>query len=283
MLSVVKTDNDLITVPGCSGLDLGATLHCGQAFCWSYADEDGAFSAVVGGRRIRVRTDVDGNLIISGPGVGGSADYYLRYFDVDRDYDGIKRILSRDPGLADAIRFSPGIHILRQDPWEALGSFIFSSNNNITRIRGMIDKFCSMFGAPAAGGGYCFPSAERVAGLQKHDLAPLRCGYRDDYILDAAARVASGDIDLDAIDREETEYGRRELMRVRGVGPKVADCVLLFGFGKLDAFPLDVHMKRVMRESYPNGLPSFALPYAGIAQQYLFHRQRTGPRAAALK
>lgn len=272
---VTVLNNDLFCVSDCGGLDLDATLHCGQAFCWSERDENDGFSAVAGNRLVRVWKGEDNSLYVAGEGVAADAEYYVRYFDLDLDYDGVKKILSRDKNLAEAVIFAPGIHILRQDPWEALGSFIFSSNNNITRISGMIERFRNLFGEPAAGGGCRFPSAERVASLTKADLAPLRCGYRDEYILDAARKVAAKEIDLDAIDKGDIDFGRTELLKIKGVGPKVAECVLLFGFHKLEAFPLDVHMKRVMAACYPEGLPDFALPYAGIAQQYLFHWART--------
>ena len=272
---ITKISDDLFSAENFGDLDLEATFHCGQAFRFSQKDENGGFSAVVKNSLIRVWTEDDGRLFVSGKDVSREADYYVSYLDLDLDYEEIKKILSEDENLAKAVIFAPGIHILRQDPWEALGSFIFSSNNNITRISGMISRFCELFGEPASGGGFSFPSPERVAVLDKKDLAPLRCGYRDEYILDAARKVASKEIDLKAIDEGSIEFGRQELMKIKGVGPKVAECVLLFGFHKLEAFPVDVHMKRVMAEQYPKGLPSFALPYAGIAQQYLFHRQRT--------
>ena len=256
-------------------IDLEATFHCGQCFRFSKKDSEGKFSAVINGNYISIWHDDENRLFLSGQGVSRDIDFYTSYLDLDLDYGEIKKILSEDENLKKAVIFSPGIHILRQDPWEALGSFIFSSNNNITRISGMISRFCELFGEPATGGGFSFPSPERVAVLSKEDLAPLRCGYRDEYILDAAKKVASREIDLEEIAKRDIEYGRAELMKIKGVGPKVAECVLLFGFHKLEAFPVDVHMKRVMAELYPNGLPVFALPYAGIAQQYLFHRQRT--------
>lgn len=275
-IRITKINDDLFSVENCGDIDLDATFHCGQAFRFSEKDGEGGFSAVVKNRLIRVWKGESGEIFVAGKGVSEDAEYYVDYLDLRLDYGAIKKILSADENLSKAVIFAPGIHILRQDPWEALGSFIFSSNNNITRISGMISRFCELFGEPAQGGGYSFPSPERVASLNKTDLAPLRCGYRDEYILDAARRVAAGEIDLDAIAENNIEFGRTELMKIKGVGPKVAECVLLFGFHKLEAFPIDVHMKRVMAEQYPEGLPAFALPYAGIAQQYLFHRQRMG-------
>lgn len=274
-IHITKINDDLFFAENCGDFDLEATFHCGQAFRFSKKDDNGGFSAVVKNRLIRVTKEKDG-ICVSGDRVSDDAEYYVDYLDLKLDYGNIKKILSADENLKKAVIFAPGIHILRQDPWEALGSFIFSSNNNITRISGMISRFCELFGEPASGGGFSFPSPERVALLNKEDLAPLRCGYRDEYILDAAKKVASKEVDLDAIAENDIEFGRNELMKIKGVGPKVAECVLLFGFHKLEAFPIDVHMKRVMAEQYPNGLPDFAMPYAGIAQQYLFHKQRMG-------
>ena len=270
-------EKNKIVFSGVTGLDLDATLHCGQAFRWSQKTEDG-FASVVCGRRVFADTDGD-SLIIKGEGVENDVEAFRRYFDLGRDYDEIKNLLSTDLVMRKAITYSPGIRILNQDPWEALGSFIFSSNNNIARISGMIEKFCALFGKPAAGGGYCFPSVERVAGLDRADLAPLKCGYRDEYILDAARRIASGLLSLDDVAAAPLGDAREMLMSIRGVGPKVADCALLFGFGRVDAFPADVHINRVMRNCFPNGLPEYARPYAGIAQQYLFHWARTGEHA----
>ena len=273
---------DKIVFHNVTGLDLEATLHCGQAFRWSKKTEDG-YAGIIFGRHVFVDMDENGDLTVKGSNVNECADGIRRYFDLDRDYEAIRNILLQDEQLKKAVIFAPGIHILNQDPWEALGSFIFSSNNNITRITKMIEHFCAMFGKPALGGGYCFPSPERVAGLNRANLAPLRCGYRDEYILDAARRVASGAVDLDAVKNASLDEGRRMLMSIRGVGPKVADCALLFGFEKTEAFPADVHVKRAMRQYFSNGLPDYAQPYAGIAQQYIFHWQRLREAEEAVK
>ena len=123
-------------------------------------------------------------------------------------------------------------------------------------------------------GFFSFPSAERIAKLSLEDLAPLRSGFRAKYILDAAKRVASGEIDLLKISKYDTDLARGELMKIYGVGAKVADCVLLFGMGHIDALPKDVWIKRVLETLYGGELPEYAREYAGIAQQYLFHYAR---------
>lgn len=266
MTEIVKFEN-------CPAFDLNETLHCGQAFRWSAPSEDGSFEGFIANHKITIR--LKGNtLIAEGEDILDIKDKIYSYFDLEFDYEKVKEILCQDKILSQAVVFAPGIRILNQDPWEALGSFIFSSNNHITRISGIIDRFCTLFGEEAVGGGYNFPDFRRVAKLNKEDLAPLRCGYRDEYILDAARKLASGEIDLNIINSADIDTARKELLKIKGVGPKVAECVLLFGFHRLEAFPVDVHIKRAM-EFYPNGLPEFAVSYAGIAQQYLFHWMRT--------
>ncbi len=264
---------EIIKFESCPDFDLNETLHCGQAFRWSVPDENGNFEGFIKGHRVKVRLEKN-TLFAKGEDISAIKDEIYSYFDLDFDYGNVKEILCEDEILAQAVDYGSGIRIVNQDPWEALGSFIFSSNNHITRISGIIDRFCTLFGDEAVGGGYNFPDFKRVAELNKEALAPLRCGYRDEYILDAARKLTSGEINLNIINSADIDTARNELLKIKGVGPKVAECVLLFGFHRLEAFPVDVHIKRAM-EFYPNGLPDFALPYAGIAQQYLFHWMRT--------
>ena len=124
-------------------------------------------------------------------------------------------------------------------------------------------------------GCFSFPSAEKLSELSIEDLAPLRAGFRAKYILDAAKKVAAKEVDLNSIYSISYEEGKAQLMKIKGVGEKVADCALLFGFGKIEAFPKDVWIKRAMAALFPEGLPSGLLPYAGIVQQYIFHYART--------
>lgn len=264
----------LVRWDGVRPLGLAATLHCGQAFRWTDGGADGRFRCTLLGRQVTVWREGEA-LLAAGEGMAEAADALADYFDLGRDYEAIRALLSRDPILREAIAFSPGIRILHQDAWEALASFLCSSNNHVARISGILSRFCEAFGTPAAGGGFCFPTPQRVAALDRSDLAPLRCGYRDEFLLDAARRVVSGALSLEEVRRAPLAQARQMLQQVRGVGPKVAECVLLFGFGRLEAFPVDVHIGRALR-LFPAGLPDFALPYAGVAQQYLFHWMRAG-------
>lgn len=159
---------------------------------------------------------------------------------------------------------------MRQDSWECLISFIISQNNNIPRIKGIIDRLCGMYGGR-------FPEAGELSEETPESLEPLRSGFRAKYICDAAVKTASGVTDLAGIAAMPIEDARTELKKISGVGPKVAECVLLFGMHRTDAFPVDVWIKRVLSEYYPNGFPEYLKENAGIAQQYLFHYIRNLP------
>lgn len=187
------------------------------------------------------------------------------------------------PALEPACRFAGGIRVLRQDGWEALASFILSQNNNIKRITGIIERLCCQFGNPIGGGLCAFPPPERLAGLSPEDLAPLRSGFRARYLIDAARQVTGGTVDLAALSALPTAEARAELMKIVGVGKKVADCALLFGFGHGDCFPVDVWIGRALAELLPEGLPPSLAPCAGIAQQMIFHYMRACPDRAAAK
>lgn len=251
---------------------LADTLDCGQAFRWQQ-NADGSWQAVIRGRLLRL-AETDDGFYIYNCSEQDFIENWAAYFDLERDYGAICRTISADPVLEKAAAACGGIRLLRQEPWETLCSFILSQNNNIPRIKGIIDRLCQTFGEKIAGG-YTFPAAERLAGRTPEELAPLRSGFRAKYILDAAEKVAGGAVDLPALYAADTDTARAELMKINGVGPKVADCVLLFAYGKIDAFPQDVWIKRTLRELFGGTLPDVARPYAGIVQQYLFHYART--------
>ena len=200
---------------------------------------------------------------------------FYRYLDLGRNYREITDSYRGDKYLSEACRACPGIRILRQEPWEALCSFIISQNNNIPRIKGIIKRLCNSFGEELESGMYTFPSPDVLSGKAPEDLAVLRAGFRAKYIIDAANKVSSGEIDFDEIAASPIEFGRQELQKIKGVGKKVAECTLLYGFGKYEAFPEDVWVKRIMAEMYPDGLPACTKGSEGIAQQYLFHWRRT--------
>ena len=259
-------------------LDLRQTLDCGQCFRW-HEREDGGFDGVVRGRAVTAYMDC-GSLILDGA-KEDDRDMWRDYFDLDLDYSEVRRYLSTlHPVMAEAAEFAPGIRILRQEPFEALISFIISQNNNIKRISGIVERLCENFGEQIGEGTsprYSFPTAERLAELSPDDLAPIRAGFRHRYIIDGARKVADGTIDLETLRTLPYDEAKAELMTITGVGVKVADCVLLYGLHKLEGFPLDVWMKRAMAVLFDGMDPAVFGEYAGIAQQYIFHYSRLHP------
>ena len=265
--------NNQLVLTGTECFTLDETLDCGQAFRFKKND-DGVWEGVAFGKILKISQTDDGCIIFH-DGCGDDFECLWRtYFDLDTDYRQIADILSENEVLSRVYNNAVGIRIMRQEPFETLCSFIISQNNNIPRIKGIISKMCEYFGDEIAPGYYSFPTAERLASLSEEDLAPLRAGFRNRYILSAARMVAEGSIDLEALKTVPITEAREELKKICGVGDKVAECTLLFGLGRMEAFPIDVWMKRIMAELLPDGLPEFALPYAGIAQQYLFHYAR---------
>ena len=269
-MKVTKAGNDII-VSEVQCLDLGLTLDCGQAFRWE-KQTDGSYSGVAGGYYLNIHKD-GGDLILKNTSEESFYSFWKDYFDLDRDYAAICSRLQQDELLASTIDEYYGIRILRQDSWEALCSFVISQQNNIKRIKLIINRLCTAYGEDLGGGHFTFPSAERLAALSEEDFRALGAGYRAKYLERLSKGVAGGEIDLDKIKNLPLDEARKELLNIYGVGIKVADCALLFGFDFYSAFPVDVWMKRVM-EYYPNGLPECFEGIEGIAQQYLFHWAR---------
>lgn len=256
-------------------LDLAQTLDCGQSFRWR-GNPDGSFSGVAFGRSVRVRLEND-NLYIENASEE-DALLWRGYFDLDLDYAAVRRELSElHPVLCEAAGYAGGIRILCQEPYEALCTFIISQNNNIKRIKGIVERLCEGFGAPLPGGAHAFPTAQAMASLTPDDLAPLRAGFRARYLVDAAQKVADGTVNLEACRTLDYAQARAELMKITGVGVKVADCALLFGMHRIEAFPVDVWMRRALNMLFPGMTPTDFGPYAGIAQQYIFHYSRMHP------
>ena len=263
-------ENKIIVTPEC--FDLALTLDCGQAFRWVKIGEDEWHGVAFSTPLTLKKTDKGIEFI--GTNKEDFENIWIPYFDLERDYDALCNRFKADRYLSEAVDTCYGIRLLRQEPWEAICSFIISQNNNIPRIKGIIDRLCRLLGEHLGGDDYSFPSAQRIAEAGVEALAPIRAGFRAKYIIDAAERIASGEIDTEKIYALTIDEGRDELIKIKGVGEKVAQCSLLYGFGKVDAFPVDVWVKRIMSELYPDGLHECTNGVRGIAQQYLFHWRR---------
>lgn len=254
--------------------DPAQTLDCGQAFRWE--EDKGVWHGVAMGKELSLRRE--GSQLRLDCSSEDFEKIWKDYFDLSADYSAIRgRIAAMDPILREAVEYAPGIRILRQDPWEAICSFIISQNNNIPRIKGIIKRFCELFGEELPSGAHCFPKAELIAALSPEDLGPIRSGFRAKYII-AAAQMISGDEEfIPSIFSLPIEEARRRLQTIKGIGPKVADCALLYGFHRTDCFPVDVWMKRAMEVLLPGRDPSEFGMDAGMAQQYIFHYSRMHP------
>lgn len=269
-MECLKTDKG-IKITQIYNLDLEETLDCGQSFRWEKIGEN-RFKGVAFDKYVEMCL-CGSDLYID---YAKTDDYELwkNYLDLDLDYGKIRSDIAKiHPVLQEATAYCPGIRILRQDPWEALCTFIISQNNNIKRIKGIVARLCEYFG-DSIGEEHTFPSARRLSCLEPDDLSPIRAGFRNKYIIDAARKVTGGEINLNACYTLPYSEAQAELMKIKGVGVKVADCTLLFGFHRIEAFPVDVWMKKALKKLFPGMSPDDFGEYAGIAQQYIFHYSR---------
>jgi len=260
------------------------TFLCGQCFRWEQ-EADQSFTGIAGGQVVNI-SHKDSTLTILNAAADDYEHFWKNYLDLERDYGEIKENLARDSIMKKAIRFGWGIRILRQDFFECLISFIVSANNNIPRIQGILNRFSEMYGDKLEFEGktyYAFPRPEQLIGITEGDLAPLRAGYRARYLAETINSFCRGEISEEYIASLPPKEARRELCKICGVGPKVADCILLFSMGMFGVFPVDVWVRRVMSELYgcdeneaaAAGEGMFG-PLSGIAQQYLFYWRREG-------
>ena len=254
-------------------LDIVKTFECGQCFRWN-CDENGVYTGVVAGFVAEVSVE-NGEVYITSD---APIEMWSEYFDLATDYAAISADFNGDY-MRTCTEYGMGIRILRQDSWEALCSFIISQCNNITRIKGIVERLCLNFGEEIKANGksyYTFPSAECLASLEPEDLSIIRSGYRAEYIINAARAVVSGELDLEALKKCDYREAIKSLRKVRGIGEKVANCVVLFGLNHMEAFPVDVWMKRALKENFPPDFnPESLGEYAGLAQQYIFYYARS--------
>jgi N-glycosylase/DNA lyase len=268
--------------------DLAATLNSGQAFRWE--PRDGGWEGIVATRWVRL-TASSHALIAETAVPPPDWDWLARYLRLDDDLDAILATFPDDAPLRAAVAACRGLRLLRQDPWECLATFILSSTKRITHIRRIVATLCRRFGEPVpvpAGRepGFAFPPPARLAARTEAELRGCGMGFRAPYLLAAARHVAAGELDLARLGQQALAEARAALMTLPGVGRKIADCVLLFAGGFDAAFPVDVWVGKALRELYfrrrrppPRRLLAFTEtrfgPYAGYAQQYLFHYRRT--------
>ena len=266
---------------------LGHTLECGQAFRWRRLAGD-SYAGVVG--RAVVRAAQAGNrLMLEGASTGALA----HYFQLHEDLATIVRAFPDDEHIRRAVAFGYGMRLLRQEPWECLASFICSSAKQFVQICQVVDNLCRTLGEPFEAAGrpvFAFPSPSAVARATHEQLWSCKMGFRAKNLLAAARLVDAGQVRLDAIAAMDYPRAVEELTRLPGVGPKVADCALLFGWGRQEAFPIDVWIERALRRLYfarrrrvtrrqlVEFHRSYFGPYSGYAQQYLFHYVRNNPQ-----
>ena len=249
------------------GLELDSTLDCGQCFRWSRTPV--GWAGVVDGRSVLARMEGD-TLLLEGPDET-ERDFWSRYFALDVDYPALlARYQAGNRQLAACVAENPGIRVLRQPFFETLCTFILSQNNNIPRIRGLVERLCALCGSPLESGQYAFPTPEQLAACTEEQLATLRAGWRAAYLADAAQKGLGPLPGPETLAALPLADARAALMTIHGVGPKVADCTLLYGLGRWDAFPLDVWMKRAMAQLFPRGIPVCCRGTQGIAQQFIF-------------
>ena len=287
--SLFEGDLSVVKIRG-SDIDVGKTFDCGQSFRFERVENsrhECEYSGVAFGRFVSFAHDGDA-LYVYNSSEEEFFDIWCGYLGLCDDYHAIAEdILSRSDSAAlkNAVGFGRGIHILRQESWETLCSFIISQNNNIPRIKKIVSSLCESIGAPidarsmmahgARETEYAFPDASAVEAFGVDGLFSLKTGFRAKYIYDAASKVSSGELSLLGVEKMELSDAADELCTVKGVGPKVAACSLLFGFGRHEAFPIDVWIKRAIEKYFPGEFDAERLgPYAGIAQQYLFYYER---------
>lgn len=266
-------------------------FDCGQCFRWN-KQEDGSYIGVIKDAVIKVEQH-NNKIVFSGESDEDFENIINYYFDLNTNYSEYKDKLSNiDEYLLESIKFGEGIRILRQDLWECIISFIISANNNIPRIKKIIERMSVAYGEKIEFNGveyYKFPTPEALSKASVQDLRNLGLGFRDKRIYNTTKMILEKEVDLNKINSlENTNLMREELLKLDGVGPKVADCILLFSLKRLDVFPIDVWVRRVMNDLYIHNeeeekvnkkdLQKLAEEkfgnLSGLAQQYLFYWKR---------
>lgn len=277
--------------------ELKDIFECGQCFRW-VKEDDGSYTGIFKQNIINVKKEIKENIKIIFTGINSSdkdiTEEIRKYFDLDRNYNDIKEKLSKiDENMKISIDYGSGIRILNQDLWETTISFIISANNNIPRIKGIIEKLSKNYGSKINWNGniyYTFPTAKQLEHVSIEDLRKLGLGFRDKRIYETTQMILENKIDLEKLhDEKDTNKLKEELLKLSGVGPKVCDCILLFStLKRFDVFPIDVWVRRVINDLYlkeeneekvsKTKIEKLAKEkfgdLEGIAQQYLFYWRR---------
>ena len=272
-MHIIKDKYTLI-FEGMEDYDLEATFNCGQCFRWD-SWQDG-WRGFAGPYLCHICMEGDALTVHSLTPVDNMDDFagfMLHYLSLDADYAAMKQQFSQDETMKKAIEFSPGIWVLNQPFFETLLTFIISRNNNIPRIKKIVDAMAQAYGTKT-GDVYAFPTVQQLKDVTVEEYAELRMGFRAKYIYDAVQKVLSGEISEETVKSLPYRQAQKYLMQVKGVGPKVADCVLLFSCEKEESFPKDVWINRALEQLFPQGLPQCIKGKEGIAQQYIFHYAR---------
>lgn len=266
-------------------------FECGQCFRWNKEDDE-SYTGVIANNVLNVKS-IENKIIFKGICKGNIQDIVTKYFDLNRDYTKIKDKLSKiDSYMKNSIEYGEGIRILNQDLWETIISFIISANNNIPRIKGIIERLSENYGNEIIWNGkkyYTFPTPEELRNVSVEEYRKLGLGFRDIRVYETTKMILNKEVDLKKLFNEDTETVREELLKFSGVGPKVADCILLFStLKRFEVFPIDVWVRRVMNDLYIKNEDEKKVSkkqileiadkkygnLAGIAQQYLFYWRR---------
>lgn len=278
----ISVKDGVLAIENVRDFDLAHVFECGQCFRWN-KQENGSYRGIVRNKIADVSYN-NGILYITNATKQDFIDIWYDYFDLGTDYTKIKGILSEDEIMKEAIQTGFGIRILKQDFWEMLISFIISANNMIPRIMKTVDFLSELHGTYIDNASYSFPEIEALSGASLEEIQKCRAGFRCKYIHETSKLIANSTVNETDLKEMETDLARKELMKLPGVGPKVADCILLFSGIKYDVFPVDVWVKRVMEELYlkkETSLKDIQLfakekfgDLTGYAQQYLFYHAR---------
>ncbi|MBO4343800.1 MAG: DNA-3-methyladenine glycosylase 2 family protein [Clostridia bacterium] len=257
--------------------DISQIFDCGQCFRFDRVDEN-TYEGVASDRYVKITQKRD-KLVFYNTDEKEFQNFWADFFDLKTDYSEIIKSFADDKTLSEAAKFAGGIRILRQEKWEALCSFIISQNNNIPRIKGIINRMSEKYGKEIFDDGkrkyYSFPDAKTLYKAGESEIFALRTGFRAKYIYDAARTVSQNPRFLCEVSKLDTKSASEKLIKIKGVGNKVAACTLLYGFARHDAFPVDVWVKRILEKYYPDGATAHLCgENAGIAQQYLFYYER---------